>query len=77
MAVIKQGGSNPYEGQVMTTMGYRGPRPPLCQACGHRRENQNYTIDGNGRTVCADCAPERDRDILRYLSEAGDATGEA
>lgn len=63
MAVIKQGGSNPYQGKVMTTMGYREPRPPLCMKCGGRKPGL-YTVDGNGQQVCPDCASPADREIL-------------
>jgi hypothetical protein len=64
MAVIKQGGSNPHEGQVMTTMGYRAPRPPICRVCGERREGL-YTINGYGQEVCPVCAGEKNADALR------------
>ena len=71
MAVIKQGGRNPYSGQVMTTMGYRAPRPPLCMVCGERKANQIYTINGNGQQVCADCGSPYDREIMTYEPSDG------
>lgn len=63
MAIRKEGGSNPYAGQVMTTMGYRAPRPPLCMKCGQRKDGI-YTINGNGQQVCPDCASPSDREVL-------------
>jgi hypothetical protein len=73
MAVIKQGGSNPYAGQVMTTMGYKANRPPLCMACGKRREGQLYTVNANGQVVCADCANPADRVNLVQCGSTGEA----
>lgn len=64
MAIIRQGGSNPYDGKVMTTMGYRQRRPPRCMNCNGFKEGQLYTVDVNGRTVCADCASPKDAAIL-------------
>lgn len=70
MAIIKQGGArsenSPLRGQVLTTMGLRGHRPPLCMACGQRKPNQIYTQNANGQVVCADCASPRDRELLTY-----------
>lgn len=63
MAVIKQGGSNPYKGKVMTTMGYREARAPLCMACGERKDGI-YTRNGYGQEVCPDCASPNDREVL-------------
>lgn len=65
MAIRKEGGSNPYRGKVMTTMGYRAPRPPLCMSCGGRKEDQIYTISTNGQVICADCASPKDQGILK------------
>lgn len=64
MAIVKKGGSNPYAGQVMTTMGYRQRRAPRCMRCGERREGQIYTVNANGQEVCADCASPSSREIL-------------
>lgn len=65
MAIIKQGGGNPHKGQVMTSMGLRAPRPPLCMACGQRKEDQLYTINVYGQEVCADCAGPKHAAALR------------
>lgn len=65
MAIKRQGGQDPNRGQVMTTMGYRAPRPPLCMRCGQRREGQLYTVNANGQEVCADCASPSSRDLLK------------
>lgn len=73
MAIKKVGGGNPYAGQVMTTQGYRAPRPPLCLVCGQRKEGQIYTINGNGQQVCADCAGEKHAQVLKACANgAGD-----
>lgn len=66
--VVKVGGSNPYAGQVMTTMGYRAPGPPLCQVCGGHVEGI-YTINGNGQQVGPCCQSPRDLAALRGPSE--------
>ena len=76
MAIIKQGGSDPYKGKVMTTMGYRAPRPPLCLVCGERKEGQLYTINANGQQVCADCASPKDRVVLTGCDPENCACGE-
>jgi hypothetical protein len=60
------------DGMVMTTMGLRAARPPVCGSCGERREGQLYTVDLNGREICAECARPEDAEILRFASEAGD-----
>lgn len=64
MAIVKQGGSNPYAGKVMTSMGYRDPRPPMCMQCGQRKDGL-YTVNANGKEVCPDCASPRDRELLK------------
>lgn len=66
MAVIKQGGGDPYKrkGQVMTTMGYREPRAPMCQGCGERKDDI-LVQDGNGRFLCSDCASPSDVRVMR------------
>ena len=71
MAVLKQGGSNPYSGQVMTTMGYMKPRPPVCTKCRERKE-QLYTRDANGQLVCADCAGSMGIGVLKGVCVNGD-----
>lgn len=63
MAVIKQGGENPYKHQVNTTMGMRARRPMLCMKCGLRKDGL-FTINANGQPVCPDCASPHDRAIL-------------
>jgi hypothetical protein len=63
MAVVKQGGSNPYAGKVMTTMGYREPRPMLCKVCGERKDGL-FTVNGNGQEMCSDCAGPKNRLVL-------------
>jgi len=63
MSVIRQGGSNPYQGKVMTSMGMREARPPLCMKCGERKDGI-YTINGNGQQVCPDCAGPKHREAL-------------
>lgn len=51
-------------GNVMTTMGLRASRPPLCMKCGERKDGL-YTFDANGQQVCPDCASVRDRELLK------------
>lgn len=63
MAVIKQGGSNPYAGKVMTTMGYKEPRPMLCYVCGQRKDG-NFTVNANGQPMCPDCAGPKNAGAL-------------
>lgn len=63
MAIVKQGGSNPYEGKVMTSMGYRDSRPPRCMVCGEFKDGL-YTRNGYGQDVCPDCASPKDRELL-------------
>lgn len=69
MAIRKEGGSNPYRGKVMTTMGYREPRPPLCMVCGERRPDQLYTINDNGQVSCADCAGPSHAAVLKGVCD--------
>ena len=59
MAVIKQGGGNPYAGKVMTTQGYKEHRAPVCTNCRQRKDGQLYTVNANGQIVCADCSGNR------------------
>lgn len=70
MAIIKQGGGDPYKrkGQVMTTMGYRAPRAPLCMLCGEHKDGL-YTVNANGQQVCPDCASPHDRAILKGVCD--------
>ena len=65
MVVIKQGGSNPYAGQVNTTMGMRDSRAPVCWICHERKTGQLYTFNSNGQLVCADCSGSFGRGVLR------------
>ena len=65
MAVIKQGGSNPYSGKVMTTQGYKEHRAPVCTSCRQRKEGQLYTVNANGQTVCADCSGRYGEGVLK------------
>lgn len=74
MAIKRVGGSDPYKGQVMTTMGYREARPPLCMACGQRKDGI-YTINGNGQVVCPDCAGEKHRIVLTGCDDSSCACG--
>ena len=69
MAIVKQGGTNPNSGSVMTSMGYRQYRPPLCQKCGERKPDQLYTINANGQQVCADCAGRVGEGVLRQTCD--------
>ena len=63
MALVKQGGGNPNAGKVVTTMGLREPRPPVCEKC-KERKNQLYTRNANGQIVCADCAGSFGKGVL-------------
>lgn len=56
MAVIRQGGSNPNAGKVMTTRGPRDPDKRLCYGCGQLKADGLFTINGNGKVVCPECA---------------------
>ena len=76
MAIIKQGGGDPYKGKVMTTMGYREPRPPLCLVCGERKDGL-YTVNGYGQQVCPDCAGEKHRVVLTGCDGENCACGES
>ena len=77
MAIIKIGGSKPNAGKVLTTMGYREPRPPLCMKCGQRKPGGLYTVNGNGQTVCPDCAGEKHRVVLTGCEDVECACGKA
>ena len=72
MAIIKIGGVNgpnaPHKGEGMTTMGYRAPRPPLCEVCGGHNEGI-YTINGNGQQIGPECQSPRDREALQGVCE--------
>jgi len=75
VAIIKQGGSNPYDGQVMTTQGYKNRRPPRCQSCGGFKEGL-YVQNGYGQFVCPDCAKPSERVILTGCDPESCACGE-
>lgn len=64
MAVIRQTGSNPYAGKVMTSNGLKDRRPPVCTKCRERREGL-YTLDVNGSLVCGVCSGSMGDGILR------------
>lgn len=72
MAVIKQGGGNPYGTRVMTTRGYKNVRPPLCYKCRERKEGVLYTVDPNGNFVCADCAGRVADGALKGVCQEGE-----
>lgn len=63
MAVIKQGGTNPYPGQVNTTQGMKEKRPPVCPLCRERKDGL-YTMNANGQIVCAACSGRFGRGVL-------------
>lgn len=50
--------------KVMTTMGLREKRPPVCDSCRERKQEQIYSRDPNGAFVCEDCANSRQRKML-------------
>lgn len=50
---------------VMTTMGYRQNRPPVCTVCRERKVGQLYTTNPNGQVVCADCSGSMGSGVLR------------
>jgi len=56
MGVIKQGGSNPYAGKVMTTRGPKEPGKRLCYVCGQMKPDGLFTVNANGKIACPDCA---------------------
>lgn len=68
MAIIKLGGSDPYKGQVLTSMGYREQRPMLCYVCGERKPG-SFTVNGNGQPTCSDCSP-KDAAALKGVCDA-------
>lgn len=74
MAVIKQGGKNPYAGKVMTTRGPRDPDKRLCMACGELKADGLFTINGYGQAVCPDCASPKQARPLRADCEDGVCT---
>ena len=66
MAIIRQGGSNPYPGKVMTTRGFRDASAErLCYGCGQYKVDDLFTIDANGKVVCPDCAGSKGEGVLR------------
>lgn len=75
MAIIRQGGSDPYAGKVMTTMGIRQKRPMLCMVCGERVDGL-FTINANGKPTCPNCASARDRVVLTGCDPENCACGE-
>ena len=76
MAIVKQGGSDPYAGKVMTTMGLRDRRGMLCMVCGERKDG-NFTVNGYGQPVCPDCASPKDRIVLTGCDPETCACGES
>ena len=65
MPVIKQGGSNPHAGKVMTTRGFRDLSTRLCYQCGQYKPDDLFTINANGQAVCPDCAGPKSIGVLR------------
>lgn len=63
MSVIKQGGSNPYAGKVMTT---RGPQEfrRRCMGCGEYREDGLFTVRDDGKAVGPCCAGSKQFSVL-------------
>ena len=76
MAIIKQGGGNPYAGKVMTTLGYREPRPMLCFVCKERKDGV-FTVDGNNNPMCSDCAGPKHAPALTGVCCEGDCACDA
>ena len=77
MAIVKQGGGDPYRGtKVMTTMGIRDRRPLLCYVCGERKDGL-FTVNANGQQVCPDCAGEKQRVVLTGCDPENCACGDA
>lgn len=74
MAVIRQGGSNPYTGKVMTTQGLKDHRAPVCTNCRQRKEGQLYTVNANGQIVCADCSGSYGIGILKGVCDEDECT---
>lgn len=64
MAVIKQGGTNPLAGKVMTTRGPRDPDLRLCYGCGQKKPDGLFTINGYGQVVCPECAGPKHKGAL-------------
>lgn len=64
MAVLKQGGHNPFAGKVMTTTGPKDPDKRLCYGCGLKKPDGLFTMNANGQYVCPDCAGSRSRAAL-------------
>lgn len=77
MAVIRQGGNDPYGGKVMTTQGYKEQRPPVCTNCRQRKVGQLYTTNANGQIVCADCSGSYGEGILRGVCSEGECACDA
>lgn len=72
MAVLKQGGGNPYAGKVMTTNGPKDPDKRQCQACGLAKTDELFTIDANGKAVCPACAGSNARRALLGVAHRTD-----
>lgn len=62
MPLVRQGG-DPNAGKVMTTMGPREPRPPVCPICRERRPGM-YTVGVNGQVICSICAGSAAEGVL-------------
>lgn len=69
MALVKHGGHGASTANVMTTMGLRAPRPPVCTSCRERKVGQLYTTNANGQVVCGDCSGSVGRDVLRGVCD--------
>lgn len=48
--------------EMTTTDSIKKSKPEICRTCGLRKE-QLYTLDANGRPMCADCSRALGRPI--------------
>ena len=65
MAIIRQGGSGPATPKVMTSMGLKDQRPPVCNDCRERKYGQIYMRDAMGNFLCEDCTGTVNREMLK------------
>lgn len=73
MAVIKQGGSNPYAGLMTTSTGMK-EFSRRCMNCGLKKDDDIFTVNANGKAVCSDCASGLNRRVVRADCEDGVCT---